>query len=176
MDVDVLAKVRELQTEIGQGVDEAVLTDLLRAEGELEAYGFRFLRISGGFAVFEVPKQNARDWYREGGWPAAAKERIASRIAAKHHLELHEPPDVETVYGGEYRHHIVLDSSKDTLVVAHPRYLKIRISRRQGIPGPTLMEDLHSLYCEECTSHYSGGFRIKRLREVGLWHEPCKQD
>ena len=41
MDVDVLAKVRELQTEIGQGVDEAVLTDLLRAEGELEACGVR---------------------------------------------------------------------------------------------------------------------------------------
>jgi hypothetical protein len=151
MEIDVLEKVRGLQDEIGEGVDEAVLTDLLRSEGGLTAHGFRFLRISGEFAVFEVPKQNARNWYREGGWPAAEKERIAGRIAAKHHLEVHEPPDLDTasVYGEYRRHCIVLDNSRDILVVAHPRYLKIRISRNQAILGPTLMEDLHSLYTEE---------------------------
>ncbi len=151
MEIDVLAKVRGLQNEIGEGVDEAVLTDLLRAEGGLDAHGFRFLRISRGFAVFEVPKQNERNWYREGGWPAVAKERIGRRIAAKHHLEVHEPPDLDTalVYGEYRRHCIVLDNSQDILVVAHPRYLKIRISRQQAILGPTLMEDLHFLYAEE---------------------------
>ena len=151
MELDILARVRKLSDEIGGGVDEGVLTDLIRAEGALSEYGFKFLRVSDGYAIFEVPRQNKESWYRQKGWPALTKEQIVRKIAEKYHLEVHEPPDEETI-SGECHHHFELDHSQIKLIVAHPRYLKIRISKWPVIPEGTLTADLSALYKSDCSS------------------------
>lgn len=151
MELDILARVRKLSDEIGRGVEEDVLTDLIRAEGALSEYVFTFLRVSGGFAVFQVPKQNKEKWYRQKGWPASAKEQIIRKLAEKYHLEVHEPPDEYTV-SGECHHHFELAHAQEKLIVAHPRYLKIHISKWPVIPEGTLMEDLSALYKNDCSS------------------------
>jgi hypothetical protein len=151
MELDILARVRKLSHEIGRGVEEDVLSDLIRTEGALGECGFKFLRVSGGFAVFEVPKQNKEKWYRQKGWPASAKEQIIRKIAEKYHLEIHEPPDEDTV-SGECHHHFELAHAQEKLIIAHPRYLKIRVSKWPVIPEGTLMEDLSVLYKDDCSS------------------------
>ena len=147
MGLNILARVREMQNEIGHGVRDDVLTDLIRAEGPLAEHGFTFLRISEGFVLFVVPKQKKEHWYRQKGWPAAEKETIVRRIAAKYHLELHEPPDEYTV-SGECHHHFELDLSEQRIIVAHPRYLKVRLSRWALVEEGSLFEDLSDLYRE----------------------------
>jgi len=164
MELDILARVRELHCETGEGVDESVLTDLIRAEGALCVCGFKFLRISDGFAVFEVPRQNKDHWYRQRGWPAAAKEQIVRKIAGKYHLEVHEPPDERNI-SGEGHHHFELDHSQEKFIVAHPRYLKIRISKKPLIPEERLMEDLSALYAEDYSSSDLGEFQIESSKE-----------
>jgi hypothetical protein len=160
MELDILAKVRELHCETGSGVDEAVLTDLIRAEGALCLCGFKFLRVSDGFVIFEVPKQNKEGWYRQKGWPAAAKERIVRKIAEKYDLEVHEPPDEETV-SGEGHHHFELDRAQEKFIVAHPRYLKIRVPRKPAVPEQALMEDLSALYAEDASTASPEEFTIE---------------
>jgi hypothetical protein len=104
MKLGILARIRNLHNEIGEGVAEDVLTDLIRAEGALCEYGFKFLCVSDGFAVFEVPEQNIENWYgQKRGWPAAAKEQMVRKIAKKYHLEVFKPPDEVTI-SGECRH------------------------------------------------------------------------
>jgi prevent-host-death family protein len=67
-------------------------------------YGFKFLCVSDGFAVSEVPEQNIENWYgQKRGWPAAAKEQMVRKIAKKYHLEVFKPPDEVTI-SGECRH------------------------------------------------------------------------
>jgi hypothetical protein len=144
---NILARVREMQNEIGHGVREDVLTDLIRAEGPLSEHGFTFLRVSEGFALFEVPRQEKEHWYKQKGWPTAEKEKIVRRIAEKYHLKLHEPPDEYTVTG-ECHHHFELDLSEQRIIVVHPRYLKVRLSRWPLVAEESLFEDLSGLYRE----------------------------
>ena len=143
----ILAKVRDMQNEVGHGVRDDVLTDLIRADGPLSEHGFKFLRVSEDFVVFEVPRQEKEHWYRQKGWPTAEKERIVRRIAEKYHLKLHEPPDEYTVTG-ESHHHFELDLSEQRIIVAHPRYLKVRLSRWPLVAEESLFEDLSDLYRE----------------------------
>ena len=138
MKLGILARIRNLQNEIGEGVTEDVLTNLIRAEGALCEYGFKFLCVSDGFAVFEVPEQNIEDWYgQKRGWPAAAKEQLVRKIAEKYHLEVFKPPDEVTI-SGECRHHFELDRHQGKLVVAHPRYPMICISKWPIFPELTI--------------------------------------
>lgn len=148
MGQNILAIIREIQNEIGHGVRDDVLTDLIRAEGPLSEYGFTFLRVSEGFALFDVPKQKREHWYRQKGWPATDKETIVRRIAEKYHLELHEPPDEYTVTG-ECHHHFELDLSEQRIIVAHPRYLQVRVSRWPLVTEESLIEDLADLYRDD---------------------------
>jgi hypothetical protein len=148
MGLDILSRVRELQNEIGHGVREDVLTDLIRAEGPLSEHSFTFLRVSDGFAFFVVPKQKVERWYTQKGWPSADKESIVRRIAEKFHLQLHEPPDEYRV-SGECHHHFELDLAQEKLIIVHPKYLKFRISRWPLVPEEPLMAELSELYKDE---------------------------
>jgi hypothetical protein len=76
---------------------------------------------------------------------------MVRKIAEKHHLEVYEPPDEVTI-SGECRHHFELDHSQEKLVVAHPRYLMIRIAKWPIFPELTMMEDLSALYKNDCCS------------------------
>ena len=147
---NLFERIRGMKDDLGREVNEDILTDLIRTEGELSEHGFRFLRVSDGFAVFDVPKQNKKNWYREKGWPSAEKEKIVKEIARKYDLRIYEPPDAETV-SGEFHHHFELCCDRDminidTIIFAHPRYLKVLIPPRPIIPERALLEDLSLLY------------------------------
>jgi hypothetical protein len=148
MEPDILAVVRQLDKELGGSVKEEILTDLIRFDGTLCEQGFTFLRVSEGFAVFNVPRQDPEGWYGEKGWPAPAKEQVMRQIAAKYRLELHEPPDQMRTYG-ECHHHFELGHSQRALLVAHPRYLKVRISKWPIPWDRGMMSDLAALYGRE---------------------------
>jgi transposase InsO family protein len=145
MEIDVLARIREFRDEVGTDVSEDIITDLIRQEGELSSSGFRFLRLSEGFAVFTVPRQQMENWYRQRGWPAPSKENIVRRVAEKYGLELNEPPDQNTLVG-ECHHHFEMWHLQKMLIVAHPRYLKIRVGKSAVRLESGVMDDLAALY------------------------------
>ena len=113
-----------------------------------------------------VPAQDLAKWYPETGWIAAGKERIARTLAAKYELSLCEPPDESSGFlfpRGDARnnhHHLEWTNPVETVLVAHPRYLKVRLfgavpsARYAGNVrsplglGPDLLADLSSLYRE----------------------------
>ena len=109
--------------------------------------------------MLSVPRQELATWYPKEGWIAPAKEKIAQAIADKYELMLAEPPDAPmSGRGARTHHHLELNSLWETSIVAHPRYLKVRLfgtvsgSRlARGASGPLwlgsdLLRDLSALY------------------------------
>ncbi len=142
---DILARIRELNRELGEGINEDIVSDLIQWEGASCEHGFAFLRISEGFAVFSVPSQNHANWYGKVGRLAVERKEIARKIAKKYHLHLYEPP-AGGGYIRECHHHFELMHEDQTLIVAHPRYVKIRITGRPVIQERNLLENLSALY------------------------------
>jgi hypothetical protein len=143
----VLLMIRSVMNDVGSRLKEDALSDLIHLEGgELIEHGFRFLRLSDGFAVFATPSQDRSKWYRQKGWPCPEKEAAAASIARKYGLEISEPPDVKILPGSEPRHHCEFHRAGQTLIVAHPRYMEIRIPEQPVVAEETLLEDLSALY------------------------------
>ena len=131
----------------------------LRAEA-----GFKFLSFSDGVVTLSVPEQDLRNWYPENGWISPEKETIGKAIADKYALSLFEPVDAATSLGQDPNdrpdghHHLQWGTQRQTIIVAHPQYLKVRLFGRssdyrytwEGLcpltPGPDLLEDLSALY------------------------------
>ena len=146
MKPSVLLVIRAMRNDVGQGLKEDALTDLILLEGGgLSAHGFRFLRLSGGFVVFATQPQDRSKWYRQKGWPCAEKEAVARAIARKYALEISEPPDVSGP-SGEPHHHLEFHRHENTIIEAHPKYLKILLPDLPVIAEDTLLEDLAALY------------------------------
>lgn len=143
----VLLIIRAMINNVRSHLKEDALSDLIHLEGgELMEHGFRFLRLSDGFAVFATPPQDRSRWYRQGGWPCPEKEAAAASIARKYGLEISEPPDASALSGAETHHHCEFHRARQTLIVAHPRYLKILVPERPVIAEETLLADLAALY------------------------------
>lgn len=130
---DLLESIRAARTRVGDGLNDDELTRLLRQTGLPTEAGFGFLSFSDSFVTLTVPPQVLTNWYPEKGWIKEAKERIARAIAEKHGLSLCEPPDqspsflvprsdLQAIY-----HHLELINRVETVVVAHPLYLKVRL-------------------------------------------------
>jgi hypothetical protein len=149
---------------VGDGLTDDEFTRLVRQTGSPNEAGFAFLSYSDGVVTLTVPEQDLARWHPEKGWIAAEKERIGSAIAAKYGLSLHEPPDRGSSYlyprrgSPKLHHHLELCNQQDTIIVAHPQYLKIRLfGARSGMltPGrpqvslvfePELLQELSALY------------------------------
>jgi hypothetical protein len=142
----VLMIIRRTMNDVGSSLKEDALSDLIHLQGEGIEHGFRFLRLSDGFAVFGTPRQDRSKWYRRKGWLCPDKEATAASIASKYNLEISEPPDVDLGREDEMHHHCEFYRDGQTMVVAHPSYLKVRISQRPSLPEETLLEDLSALY------------------------------
>jgi len=141
------------------------LTRLLRTTLLSEA-GFSFLSFSRGLVTLTVPEQDLTSWYPEQGWIAPAKEKVARAIAEKYELSLHEPLNKATnvwhpVEPPEVaHHHIEISDRWQTVIVAHPHYLKVRVLGRNGryrydwealcpvVLGPEILQDVSALYAE----------------------------
>ncbi len=147
MKPSVLLEIRAVRNEVGSDLNEDALTRLILLEvGDRVEHGFWFLLLSDGFAVFAAPPQDRSKWYRQEGWPCREKEAVAASIARKYGLEISEPPDANVLPGAEMHHHCEFHRVSQTLIVAHPRYLKILVPERPVFAEETLLEDLSALY------------------------------
>jgi hypothetical protein len=147
-----------LRTIVGDGLNDEELTGLLRQEALLPEDGFTFVSLSEGCATFNVPPQEPAKWYRENGLITPEKETIAEVVAEKCGLSLYEPPDEslpsQSPEFGSSRmfHHLALTDDSETIVVAHPHYLKIRlfgfVDKRPLRLRRNILEQLAALYPE----------------------------
>ena len=152
---NLLEKIVSLRRTVGDGLNDEELTRLLLQEALPSEDGFTFVCLCKGWATFRVPPQNLVKWYPEKGWIAPAKEAIARSIAEKCGLLLFEPPDEQFSVSpaeSEGHHHLEMGHGSETKVIAHPRYLKIRLFDRETkrpleLPKD-LLERLAALYLE----------------------------
>ena len=163
----LLETIRALQASVGDGLTDNEVTRLLRESALPIEAGFKFLSFSDWFVTLTVPRQELANWYPEKGWIVPEKEGIARAIAKKYELFFFEPPDVNSsaLYPQSDspgpHHHLELNNREETVVVAHPQYLKIRLFKGPSgfvhalsarIPlllSPELLQDLSFLYKSE---------------------------
>jgi hypothetical protein len=160
----LLDTIRSIRESVGDGLNDDEFTCLLQQSTLSTEAGFRFLSYFEGFVTLSVPRQDLMSWYPENGWIAAAKEKMAREIAEKYELSLNEPPDLNFNYiiprpdSPKLHHHLELSNRRETVIVAHPQYLKIRLfgsmppalcartMKRPLLLGPELLQDLSALY------------------------------
>jgi len=165
----LLDTIMAIRSGVGDGLNDEELTSLLRNTLLAEA-GFVFLSFSNGCVTLSVPEQDTANWYPEEGWISPEKERIARQLAEKYQLKVYEPVDTITSFRfppddtPPIRHHLELTNRWQTVVAAHPQYLKVRLygnlsDHRYGwealspLPlGPDFLHDLAALYSERNTS------------------------
>jgi len=156
--------IRDVRAQVGEGLDDFELTCLLRSMPRPSEAGFHFLAFFQGVATLAVPPQNPASWYPDQGWVAPAKEKVALAIAAKYGLSVSEPPDEGSSHvrppdgSAAAHHHLAFTNDMETVIVAHPRYLKVRLfgaaanSRHNRVGrapidlGPDLLPDLAAIY------------------------------
>jgi hypothetical protein len=95
------------------------------------------------------------------GWISPSKEAIARSIAQDYGLSLSEPPDQKFSFSpaeSDGHHHFEMSHELETVVIAHPRYLKIRLfdsEPHRPVPLPKdLLERLAALYLEHFAALY----------------------
>ncbi|HUA66860.1 MAG TPA: hypothetical protein VME24_13520 [Alphaproteobacteria bacterium] len=158
----LLEAIRETCSVVGDGLKDEELTALLGQTALPIERGFSFLSFSHGYVTISVPRQDPDNWYMKDGGIVPGKAGIAKWISAKYGLSLYEPVDVSArVYqnGGLYAHcHLEFADRRQTVIIAHPCYLKIRLfgvspehryacETLTPLPlGPDLLEDLSELY------------------------------
>ena len=156
----LLAAIQATHACLGDGLNDQELAHYLQSISLPVEAGFTFLCYSDRFVTLGVPGQDLADWYPEHGWIAPEKERIARGIGQKHGLSLSEPPDAvfPCVETPNLHHHLELSDRRETVILIHPRYLKIRLfgtcgavrtarSAQRPLPfGPELLPDLSTLY------------------------------
>jgi hypothetical protein len=159
-DTHLLDRITAIQESVGDGLNDDELTRLLERTALPDEAGFAFLSFSDRFATLSVPPQDLANWYPERGWIVAEKESIARAIAAKYELVLCEPPDAPHACfdAPNPHHHLELGNRRETIVVIHPQYLKVRLfgaidatryaqaGQRPLSLGPDLLQDLSTLY------------------------------
>jgi len=160
----LLDSVIALRASVGDALAEDEFSCLLRESALPPEAGFTFLTFCAGFVTLNVPPQDLADWYPKSGWILPEKDSIARTIAAKYDLFLCEPPDVVTGchYTGpdaqRVHHHLELGQNREIIVIAHPRFLKVRLyagksallyahaARSSLLLDPQLLTDLSALY------------------------------
>jgi hypothetical protein len=129
---NLLETIVAIRAGVGDGLNDNELTRLLSTALLMEA-GFNFLSFSEGFVTLTVPQQEPANWYPKTGWILPEKERIARIIAEKNGLTLCEPPDDSararsaSSNSPGVHHHLEYSNGWETIIVAHPQYLKIRL-------------------------------------------------
>ncbi|HEV2329487.1 MAG TPA: hypothetical protein VGY56_11945 [Verrucomicrobiae bacterium] len=181
----LLEAIREIRFVIGDGLKDEELTALLSRAVLPTERGFSFLTFSHGYLTMSVPRQDPADWYLEDAGILPGKAEIAKVISERHKLSLYQPVDTSArVYdnGGLLVHrHFEFGDRRQTVIIAHPCYLKIRLfgmspEHRYAcetllpLPlGPDLLEDLSELYQPNFKKHesVSCGTESESLVQVG---------
>jgi hypothetical protein len=159
-DTRLLDSIRQFQLRVGDGLKDGEFTLLLQKSALPEECGFSFLSYGDSFVMLSVPRQDLADWYPEKGWIKESKEKKARNIADKYELTLCEPPDVAYTRPDlpDNHHHLELSDRRETIIIIHPEYLKIRLftskirttyaplAKTPLIFSPNLLYDLSALY------------------------------
>src|SRR5688572_14844929 len=126
---NLVSAAMHLRCSIGDGLNDFEFTEFIKSRLAPSADGFGILSFSDGCLTISVPPQNSASWYGEKCAIARSKEDAARVIADRHQLTLCEPPD-KLVYGspGPNAHrHLEFANRWNTVAVAHPLYLKLRV-------------------------------------------------
>ena len=161
----LLESIKAIRTSIGDGLNDDEFTRFLQKASLPNEAGFGFLSYCTGFVALSVPPQETAKWYREKGWIATEKAQLARTIADKYGLSLYEPPDCVAGPRGTHGdtsphgcHHLEMSFNRETIIVIHPHYLKIRLFRTaagtthgwgthgQDLFGPELLQEISKLY------------------------------
>ena len=164
----LLGAIRATRESVGDSLNDDELTRLLLLHTELPIeVGFAFLSFCDGVVTLSVPQQDLAKWYSEKGGIAPEKKEIAEAIAKKHQLFLCEPLDLASAFPFQSfekvsaHHHLELATRRESVIVVHPKYLKVRMYRdvpdgsfmmKTKAPlmfGPDLLKDLSALYRRE---------------------------
>ena len=158
----LLEAIEKLWLSVGDSLSDSDFTQLLQEEDLPAEAGFRFLSFSNGCVTLAVPEQDPSDWYSENNEIEMGKEDVAGAIAKKYGLLLSEPANGPLNFyppsGSAVRHHLALADHRQTVIVAHQLFLKIRLfgkgpdqtyGRNPQFPlplGPDLLDDISHLY------------------------------
>jgi len=171
----LLGAIKSIWASVGNVLNDYELSCFLQKMALPSEAGFAFLSFSSGYVTLTVPRQNLENWYAAKGWITPQKEKIAKNIAKKYGLLLYEPFDDSLVLYPEVvspvtHHHLALSDERQSVIVAHPLFLKICLygsppgyvySPNQRLPlplGPNLLKDISPLY--HCESGSGGAGRI----------------
>jgi hypothetical protein len=179
----LLEAIREICSIVGDGLKDEELTALLSRAALPIELGFSFLSFSHGYVTMSVPEQDPADWYLEDGGILIGKTEIAKWISAKHGLSLYEPVDASAKFyenGSLFvRCHLEFADRRQTVIIAHPCYLKVRLfgvspehryACEMLLPlplGPDLLENLSELY--------QSNFKKRKSVPCGSESEPLVQ-
>jgi len=149
----LLEIIRTIRARVGDGLEDEEFAFFLQRRNLPEDSGFTFMCYHDGCVTLAVPPQDGTSW-QQSGWIAPAKEIIGVELAQKHGLILSAPPDAPPTFissgAWEYHHHLRLSNRKETLIIAHPEFLKIRLydtGTNLDIPlAPELLKELSALY------------------------------
>ncbi|MFA6561438.1 MAG: hypothetical protein WCV00_05970 [Verrucomicrobiia bacterium] len=147
----LLGRIRAILESVGDGLNDIELTRLLLQATLPTEKGFAFLSFADGCVTLTVPQQDLANWYPNKGWIAPEKEAIGKAIAEKCGFSLYEPPDAVVGFDASgVRHHLSMSNLAETIVIAHSRYLKIRLfdtKANRPLPLPeNILEQLAALY------------------------------
>jgi hypothetical protein len=177
----LLETIRRIRARAGDALEEDELTFFLQRWDLPAEAGFTFLcfhdgcvtlavpapdqpsritkaiEFQSGSVVLAVPAQNNTPRQPRSAWITPAKEKIATAIARKHGLFVCEPPDSPPAFfpseAWETHHHLRLSNRKETMVIAYPEFLKIRLyatgTNLDLHLAPDFLKDLSALYRED---------------------------
>lgn len=151
---DLLETVKCNRTMTGDALEDDEFSFLMLQKRLPTEADFKFLCFHKGCVTLSVPLQDDACWHPGKGWISPEKEQVAVQLAKKYKLMLSEPPDAAlrslVPYGMAVRHHLQFWNRKETIVVAHPEFLKVRLyASETGLvfpPVPGLLKDLAALY------------------------------
>ena len=163
--IHLLDAIRASIESVGEALNDDELTRLLLLNTDLPTEaGFTFLSFCGGVVTLSVPKQDLAKWYPDQGWVSPEKEKMARALGEKYGLALCEPPDRSSsswfrdFEQARVHHHLELAARRETIIIAHPKYLKVRMycditdsgfTKKAAKPlalGSDLLEELSALY------------------------------
>lgn len=173
----LLEAIKVIRATVEDGLNDQELTAFLGRIALPAEAGFSFLSFWDGYVTMSVPRQDTGEWYSKQGGILPDKVETARLLSEKYGLSLFEPVDATCrIYqngGDNIHHHLEFADCRQTVIVAHPCYLRVRLfgispehryARETLTPlplGPGLLQDLSKLYrcgfkpprlgyCESC--------------------------